>query len=78
MIICKICNKEFSTNKQLSWHVKHHNLTNKEYYDKYLKKDNEGICLTCGKPTTFISMNLGYHQHCSKKCTNLDKELQEK
>lgn len=78
MIKCKICNKEFDTPKQLSWHVKHHNLTNKEYYDLYLKQENEGICLTCGKPTEFISMNKGYRQHCCKKCLNIDKNVQEK
>ena len=76
MIKCKICNEEFSTNKQLSWHVKHHNMTNKEYYDKYLKQPKEGICLTCGNETSFISMNLGYHQHCNKNCLNKNKDIQ--
>ena len=78
MIKCKICNKEFSTHKKLSWHIKHHNLTNKEYYDMYIKQDYEGICLTCGKPTAFISMNKGYRQHCNKKCLNEDKNVQVK
>lgn len=78
MIKCKICNAEFKTPKQLSWHVKHHNMTNQQYYDTYLKKPNEGICQVCGKPTSFISMNLGYRQHCSKSCTNADTQLQEK
>lgn len=78
MIICKICNEKFETLKQLSWHVKHHNMNNQQYYDKYMKKSNEGICLTCGKPTAFVSLNLGYRQHCNKACTNADKQLQEK
>ena len=78
MIKCKICNKEFNTPKQLSWHVKHHNLTNNEYYDIYLKQEKEGICETCGKPTKFISMNKGYRRHCCKKCMNIDKSVQEK
>lgn len=78
MIKCKICNAEFETPKQLSWHVKHHNMTNQQYYDVYLKKPNEGICQVCGKPTSFISMNLGYRQHCSKACTNADTQPQEK
>ena len=78
MIKCKICSKEFNTPKQLSWHVKHHNLMNKDYYDLYLKQENEGWCLTCGKPTAFISMNKGYRQHCGKKCLCMDKNVQEK
>ena len=78
MIICKICNEEFETLKQLSWHVKHHNMNNQQYYDTYLRQPGEGICLTCGKPTAFVSLNLGYRQHCNKACTNADKQLQEK
>lgn len=76
MIICKICKEEFESNKALSWHVKHHNLTNKEYYDLYIKSNNEGVCLTCGKPTKFISMKSGYRHHCNKKCMNNDKNVQ--
>lgn len=38
MIKCKICNAEYNTYKQLSWHVKHHNLKNQQYYDMYMKK----------------------------------------
>ena len=26
------------------------------YYDKYLKKDNDGICLNCGRPTLFKNL----------------------
>lgn len=78
MIKCKICDEEFETPKQLSWHVKHHNMDNQQYYDMYMKKENEGICLTCGKPTSFISLNLGYRQHCDKTCTKADKQVQEK
>jgi len=78
MIICKICREKFESNKSMSWHVKHHNLTNKEYYDLYIKSDKEGVCLTCGKPTEFISMNKGYRQHCCKKCLNIDKNVQTK
>lgn len=78
MIKCMICNKEFLTNRQLSWHVKHHNLSNKEYYDLYLKNENEDICPICGNNTGFISMNLGYRHHCSKKCLNKDKSVQDK
>ena len=78
MVVCKICGKKFDTEKAMSWHVKHHNLTNKDYYDKYIKLPNEGICLTCGKPTEFISMKSGYRHHCNKDCMNQDKTVQTK
>lgn len=78
MINCKICDEEFRTPRQLSWHVKHHNLTNKEYYDLYLKQGREGVCLSCGNITQFVSLNHGYRQHCNKKCMSVDKNVQEK
>lgn len=48
--ICKICG-ELTV---LSKHIRKHNLTTKEYYDKYLKKDNEGICPVCNKLYTNV------------------------
>jgi hypothetical protein len=78
MITCKICGESFETAKQLSWHIKHHNLTNVTYYDTYLKREGEGICKCCGNPTKFISLNQGYNSRCSKKCQYADKTIQEK
>ena len=50
-------------------HIKWHNLTKKEYYDKFLKKENEGICLRCGKETNFINIHSGYFKYCSCDCS---------
>ena len=38
MMICKICGKEFKASNHIK---KKHNLTSKEYYDLYLKTENE-------------------------------------
>lgn len=62
--ICKICNIEFYS----SLHLKTHNITAKQYYDKYIKKDSEGLCKLCGKPTTFLKFSVGYLNYCSNKC----------
>lgn len=60
MIICEVC-KENIKNYATFWrHLKIHNLTTKDYYDKFLKKENEGICLRCGKETNFINIHSGY------------------
>lgn len=68
---CSICGKEYEVNHgSFSKHLKTHNLTQKEYYDKYLKKDEEDICKNCGKPTKFLSLLLGYRDCCSRACTN--------
>lgn len=62
--ICKICGKELKT----MHHLQKHNISAKDYYEKYLKKDDEGICLYCGKQTKYISLLQGYRQFCSCKC----------
>ena len=74
MAICKICNKEVD----LRTHIKTHKISAKDYYDKYLKKQDEGICPACGKQSNFISVGQGYHLYCSNKCQSNSKETQEK
>lgn len=78
-MICEICKKEYNSNSSLSKHItKDHNISKQEYYDKYYKKENAGICLTCGQPTRFNNIILGYFLHCSAKCSRHDPEVIEK
>lgn len=73
--ICKLCGKEIG-NKGLTSHFKRiHNITSKEYYDKYLKEDGEGVCPICGKETAFIKFTKGYHTFCSPKCAGSSKDV---
>lgn len=39
-----------------------------------MKKPNDGICASCGKPTKFINLKHGYLKHCCYKCSNNDVE----
>lgn len=71
---CKICDKECKNFRSLSRHISSHNLTVQEYYDKYLKKPDEGICPTCGKMIPFNSMKHGYKMYCNCKCANSNIE----
>jgi len=52
----------------LSYHLKKHKISSNDYFDKFLKKDeNEGICSVCNKPTKFYSLEKGYlryHRTC--------------
>jgi len=76
---CKICNKQYSKSLLLSIHIKNdHNSQIKDYYDKYYKKENDGICKTCNNPTNFICLTWGYAKYCSKKCVANNKEIIEK
>lgn len=82
MIKCEICGKEIpEKNKfnRLAQHIiKHHDITTKEYYDKYfLESINEKYCdsKNCNKLTNFINISKGYKQYCSNKCSSEDKEF---
>lgn len=75
--ICKICDKSMSF-KGIGCHFKSHNITIKEYYDKFLKNNNEGICLTCGKQTNFYNIKEGYFKFCNSKCANKNVSIQNK
>lgn len=82
--ICKICNFKGSLHggmNGISRHIrKIHNISLKEYYDLYFKKENDGICKTCNKETKFIdNFQFKYREYCNQSCisksTKLIKEL---
>jgi len=83
MFKCEICGREFERLDDLGRHVSRtHKLTTKEYYDKFLKKPNEGICKHCGKLTKFFNLKIGYREFCDRTCfwryTTQLKEVKEK
>lgn len=62
---CAICGKICDIKN----HIKEHNIQSKDYYDKYIKLPDEGICKTCGKLTPYRGLIGGYPQlYCSNKC----------
>lgn len=79
-MICKICNKEFNGYLGLPGHLRHNhpNYNVKKYYDEFLKKEDEGYCKYCGKPTKFRTVAYGYNKYCNSRCANLDEEVQQK
>lgn len=73
---CKVCNKEFKNATALTSHLNSkHSLSSKTYYDKYLKKDYEGICPICGKITRYTRLSTGYKKFCSIKCSRQSEEV---
>jgi len=66
LFICEECGEEFTCRENLSKHLKYHNISIREYYDKWIKEENDGICKNCGKETKFISKK--YKIYCSNKC----------
>jgi len=75
---CKICGREFKNFVGLVSHIQTHKISSKEYYDLYLKKENEGLCLECGKETYFKNINKGYCKYCCYRCVYDSKEIKEK
>jgi hypothetical protein len=75
-VFCKICNSQtkYRPSHFLRYHCgPDHGITSKkEYYDLTEKKDGEGICVVCGKPTKFHQK--GYARTCSVKCSHKDPE----
>jgi hypothetical protein len=65
---CDICGFEVKNSKGTSHFYLKHNLTSKQYYDKYIRKEGEGLCIQCGKETKFL--NWKYQKFCSLKCSN--------
>lgn len=74
-MICKICGVN---SKKLGLHLKAHKISPKDYYDMYLKKENEGVCPVCCKSTVFLGITYGYRQHCSTSCSTLDPIVKNK
>jgi len=83
---CKICGKKFKNLISLGNHIHrvHKGMNTKKYYDKFLKKDDEGICKmygkisTCKKNTRFLSLNSGYSKFCDVKCMANCKQTRDK
>ena len=79
LIECQYCKFTAISLYGLSKHIKRkHNISDKEYYDKYFKKENEGKCKICGKETSFHGMTIKYSLYCSRKCAWMDPSTEEK
>lgn len=58
-VVCKICGKDF--NQGHNW--KHH-LTSQQYYDLYLKTEQDGVCKVCKMPTIWHKQKFCYDEYC--------------
>lgn len=80
MIKCELCNREFESLRSLGLHLSHSHkgFSHKEYYDKYLKNDSDGVCPVCGKPTRWKGGLHGYARTCSVSCGQKHPETRQK
>ena len=76
MFKCDLCDKSYPTTRGMYQHYfKTHHLSCKIYYDKFIKKPDEGICANpnCNNNTAFINGLIGYKKYCSCKCATSDE-----
>ena len=62
LFVCEECGDKFSSRENLSKHVKHHNMSVKNYYKKWILEEGDDKCKICGND---IPLNRKY---CSIKC----------
>ncbi len=77
-LICKLCSRDFKNYKGITSHIRQtHKINPKEYYDLYLKKNNEEICNNpnCYNICGYQNFNYGYYSYCSHKCKNNSPEM---
>jgi len=74
---CKICSYFCNENYSGTHLIRVHNLSGKEYYDKYINAGNE--CKICKKLTAFLTIKKGYRKCCSRGCASKyrNKKLKE-
>jgi len=76
---CNICKKIFNGLAGVANHVNQkHDLTIKDYYDKYLlKNEAEKYCVVCNKKTSFYTIIDGYLECCSQECVHKNSRRNE-
>lgn len=65
--ICKIDGTKHKSFISLTRYVKKLGFDFKEYYDNFLKQENEGVCPNCGGNTPFIKCK--YRKFCDINCS---------
>lgn len=68
---CLITGKEFNSARGFLNHLRSLGMKSKEYYDKFHKKEDEGICY-CGNPTKYHGFT--YKKYCSDTCALKSEE----
>jgi len=78
LFMCEECNNLFVKKDKLSYHINKKHSSTKEYYDKWLKEEGEGLCKICKKETKFTGLKYYYDNCCCKECSKKYKNEQTK
>lgn len=69
---CLECGMKFPNNIAMGIHISQNHYLSKEYYDKFHKKTEEGMCKWCKSPTSFNSIQSGYNSFCYNTSCNVN------
>jgi len=69
LFVCEECEKIYVKKENLSRHIRLIHNGQKQYYDKWLKENDEGSCKICSKETEFTGFKKQYKNCCSDKCS---------
>ena len=78
--ICQLCMLECDSLRKMAKHINNfHKVKSIDYYDQFMKTENEGICSYCCIPTKFQTIAKGYYTSCracrSYKAKDFRKQL---
>jgi hypothetical protein len=73
--VCKIDGAVFDTERQLLFYLKKLKISYKDYYDNFLKVDEEDICKVCNAHTKYNNLQYGYARFCSHTCSVNDVDI---
>jgi len=78
--ICEECNRVFKSYQGIRNHIRHShkNMSQQDYYNKWIKEEKDGKCKICGNKTKFETLIHGYKFCCSEKCSNGYKYIKSK
>lgn len=76
LFVCEECNKVFHKKDKLSYHINLKHNGTKDYYDKYLKEEGEGLCKICNNETKFTGFKYTYDKCCCKNCQKVYRKIQ--
>jgi hypothetical protein len=75
LFICEECDKICKNIRELSKHINIDHENTNQYFNKWLKNENDDKCVICGNKTFYSNFKNGYKKTCSPKCS-LEKTKQ--
>jgi hypothetical protein len=64
LFICEECRRTFISKNWFGHHINKYHNSKEEYYNKWIKEGEEGICKKCGNKVNDFNFKTGYVQKC--------------